>query len=87
MWHPTSSFLDSFSRLLFAHEKKSYMNKREFQMQTNKRRRRIAMAEKNSYKDQRKNAPKGENPGQPAPMSGSKKVKKRNHVSATDGEG
>ena len=45
------------------------------------------MAEHNSYKDIRKNAPKGENPGQPAPMKGSKKVKKRNHVSQTDGEG
>jgi small acid-soluble spore protein P (minor) len=45
------------------------------------------MAEKNSFKDIRKNAPKGENPGQPEPMSGSKKVKKRNHVGATDGEG
>ncbi len=45
------------------------------------------MAEHNSYKDIRKNAPKGENPGQPAPMKGSKKVKQRNHVSQTDGEG
>ncbi|WP_096199612.1 small acid-soluble spore protein P [Bacillus sp. FJAT-45350] len=44
------------------------------------------MAEHNSYKDIRKNAPKGENPGQPAPMKGSKKVKKGNHVSQTGGE-
>ncbi|MEB1809494.1 MAG: small acid-soluble spore protein P [Bacillaceae bacterium] len=44
------------------------------------------MAEHNSYKDIRKNAPKGENPGQPAPMKGSKKVKQRNHVGQTDGE-
>jgi small acid-soluble spore protein P (minor) len=37
------------------------------------------MAEKNDYKSQRKNAPKGHNPGQPEPLSGSKKVKNRNH--------
>ncbi|MGN1400627.1 MAG: small acid-soluble spore protein P [Bacillus sp. (in: firmicutes)] len=34
----------------------------------------------NSGKDIRKNAPKGENPGQPAPLSGSHKVKNRNHT-------
>ncbi|RXI97879.1 small acid-soluble spore protein P [Anaerobacillus alkaliphilus] len=44
------------------------------------------MTEKNTYKDQRKNAPKGQNSGQPEPLSGSKKVKKHNHVSQTDGE-
>ncbi|MDR7072263.1 small acid-soluble spore protein P [Fictibacillus barbaricus] len=45
------------------------------------------MAERNSFKDIRKNAPKGENPGQPAPMSGSKKVKQRNHTRNNHGEG
>ncbi|WP_100372996.1 small acid-soluble spore protein P [Bacillus sp. FJAT-45037] len=45
------------------------------------------MPEHNTFKSQRKNAPKGQNPGQPAPMSGSKKVKKANHVGQTDGEG
>ncbi|MFC0471856.1 small acid-soluble spore protein P [Halalkalibacter kiskunsagensis] len=44
------------------------------------------MAEHNTYKDQRRNAPKGPNPGQPEPMKGSKKVKKANHVGQTDGE-
>ncbi|MFN7252806.1 MAG: small acid-soluble spore protein P [Anaerobacillus sp.] len=44
------------------------------------------MTEKNTYKDQRKNSPKGHNPGQPEPLSGSKKVKKHNHVGQTDGE-
>ncbi|WP_174733406.1 small acid-soluble spore protein P [Mesobacillus harenae] len=34
---------------------------------------------KNDGKDMRKNAPKGDMPGQPAPLSGSKKVKNRNH--------
>ncbi|MCA1025960.1 small acid-soluble spore protein P [Cytobacillus sp. FSL W7-1323] len=34
---------------------------------------------KNDGKDMRKNAPKGDNPGQPEPLSGSKKVKNRNH--------
>lgn len=36
------------------------------------------MAEKNTSKEQRRNA--GENPGQPQPLSGSKKVKNRNHT-------
>ncbi|MDV2683940.1 small acid-soluble spore protein P [Alkalihalophilus sp. As8PL] len=45
------------------------------------------MTERNTFKSQRKNAPKGNNPGQPEPMSGSKKVKKANHVGQTDGEG
>ncbi len=44
------------------------------------------MTEKNTYKDQRKNSPKGHNSGQPEPLSGSKKVKQGNHVSQTDGE-
>ncbi|AST91957.1 small acid-soluble spore protein P [Sutcliffiella cohnii] len=35
---------------------------------------------KNDGKDMRKNAPKGNNPGQPEPLSGSKKVKNRNHT-------
>ncbi|AXN41159.1 small acid-soluble spore protein P [Peribacillus simplex] len=34
---------------------------------------------KNDGKDIRKNAPKGNNPGQPAPLSGSHKVKNRQH--------
>ncbi len=44
--------------------------------------------EKNTYKSQRKNSPKNERSNsQPEPMSGSHKVKKKNHVSQTDGEG
>ncbi|MEH7122639.1 small acid-soluble spore protein P [Bacillus sp. JJ1532] len=35
---------------------------------------------KNDSKDMRKNAPKGDNSGQPEPLSGSKKVKNRNHT-------
>lgn len=35
---------------------------------------------KNDGKDIRKNAPKGQNSGQPEPLSGSKKVKNRNHT-------
>ncbi|AGT31658.1 acid-soluble spore protein P [Geobacillus genomosp. 3] len=38
------------------------------------------MTNKNDGKDMRKNAPKGDNPGQPEPLSGSKKVKNRNHT-------
>lgn len=34
---------------------------------------------KNDGKDMRKNAPKGHQSGQPAPLSGSHKVKNRNH--------
>ncbi|MCM3730135.1 small acid-soluble spore protein P [Fictibacillus nanhaiensis] len=45
------------------------------------------MGERNTFKDIRKNAPKGENPGQPAPMSGSKKVKQRNHTRQNHGDG
>lgn len=45
------------------------------------------MTERNTFKDIRKNAPKGENPSQPAPMSGSKKVKQRNHTGQNHGEG
>jgi small acid-soluble spore protein P (minor) len=45
------------------------------------------MTEKNTYKDQRKNSPKGQDSGQPEPLSGSKKVKKQNQVGQTDGEG
>ncbi|MBU9712387.1 small acid-soluble spore protein P [Evansella tamaricis] len=45
------------------------------------------MTEKNTYKDQRRNSPKNKRSGQPEPLSGSHKVKKRNHVSQTDGEG
>ncbi|PSA98446.1 small acid-soluble spore protein P [Bacillus halotolerans] len=43
------------------------------------------MTNKNTSKDMHKNAPKGHNPeghnpGQPEPLSGSKKVKNRNHT-------
>lgn len=44
------------------------------------------MAEKNTFKDIRRNSPKQVQGGQPEPLSGSKKVKKRNHVGQTDGE-
>lgn len=40
---------------------------------------------KNDGKDIRKNAPKGQNEGQPEPMSGSKKVKNRNHSRQKNG--
>ena len=45
------------------------------------------MAEKNTFKDIRRNSPKNHESGQPEPLSGSKKVKKRNQVGQTDGEG
>ena len=35
---------------------------------------------RNDGKDMRKNAPKGDHPGQPRPLSGSHKVKTRNHT-------
>ncbi len=35
---------------------------------------------RNDGKDMRKNAPKGDHPGQPRPLSGSHKVKNRNHT-------
>jgi small acid-soluble spore protein P (minor) len=38
------------------------------------------MTNKNTGTDMRKNAPKGNNPGQPEPLDGSKKVKNRNHT-------
>jgi small acid-soluble spore protein P (minor) len=44
------------------------------------KRRAINMTNKNTGTDMRKNAPKGDNPGQPEPLSGSKKVKNRNHT-------
>lgn len=47
----------------------------------------ILMAEKNTYKDIRKNSPKGNNPGQPEPLSGSKKVKNRNHTRQKNNQG
>jgi small acid-soluble spore protein P (minor) len=37
---------------------------------------------KNDGRDMRKNAPKGNQGGQPEPLSGSKKVKNRNHTRA-----
>ncbi len=45
------------------------------------------MAEKNTFKDIRKNAPKGDQSTQPEPLSGSKKVKQRNHTRQNHGEG
>lgn len=45
------------------------------------------MTEKNTYKDQRRTHTNGKTSGQPEPLSGSKKVKKANHVGQTDGEG
>ncbi|WP_227936059.1 small acid-soluble spore protein P [Alkalihalobacillus deserti] len=45
------------------------------------------MTEHNTSKDQRRNQPKNARSGQPEPLSGSKKVKKRNQVGQTDGEG
>lgn len=44
------------------------------------------MAEKNTFKDIRKNSPK-EHTGQPEPLSGSKKVKNRNHTRNNHAEG
>jgi len=38
------------------------------------------MTNKNNAKDIRKNAEKGDLPGQPEPLDGSKKVKNRNHT-------
>jgi small acid-soluble spore protein P (minor) len=35
---------------------------------------------RNNGKDMKKNAPKGEQSGQPAPLDGSHKVKNRNHT-------
>lgn len=46
----------------------------------------ITMTEKNTSKDIRKNQPK-ENPGQPEPLSGSKKVKNRNHTRQKNNQG
>ncbi|MBP3952902.1 small acid-soluble spore protein P [Bacillus suaedae] len=44
------------------------------------------MTEHNTYKDQRRNSPKGQHTsGQPEPLSGSKKVKQRNHVNQAHG--
>ena len=40
----------------------------------------MKMTNKNTSKDMRKNAPKGNNPGQPEPLDGSKKVKNANHT-------
>ncbi|CAM3719584.1 small acid-soluble spore protein P [Mesobacillus zeae] len=45
------------------------------------------MTNKNDGKDMRKNAPKGDQNGQPAPLSGSKKVKNRNHTRQKHGGG
>lgn len=45
------------------------------------------MSEKNSFKDIRKNAHKNEQSTQPEPLSGSKKVKNRNHTRNNHGEG
>lgn len=45
------------------------------------------MTERHNAKDIRSNAVKGQRGGQPEPLSGSKKVKKANHVNQTNGEG
>ncbi|NEU29223.1 small acid-soluble spore protein P [bacterium LRH843] len=46
------------------------------------------MTERNTFKDQRRNSPKGQySSGQPEPLSGSKKVKQKNHYSDSHGEG
>ena len=45
------------------------------------------MMNKNDGKDIRKNAPKGDQNGQPNPLSGSKKVKNRNHTRQNHGGG
>jgi small acid-soluble spore protein P (minor) len=42
---------------------------------------------KNDSKDMRRNAPKGGNSGQPEPLSGSKKVKNRNHTRQKNNSG
>jgi small acid-soluble spore protein P (minor) len=44
------------------------------------KRRGMNMTNKNTGADMRKNAPKGDNPGQPEPLDGSKKVKNKNHT-------
>jgi small acid-soluble spore protein P (minor) len=44
------------------------------------KRREMNMTNKNTGADMRKNAPKGDNPGQPEPLDGSKKVKNKNHT-------
>jgi small acid-soluble spore protein P (minor) len=45
------------------------------------------MTERHNAKDIRRNTPKGEKTGQPEPLSGSKKVKNRNHSRQNHGEG
>lgn len=45
------------------------------------------MTEKHTGKDIRRNAPKNNPSGQSEPLSGSKKVKRKNQVSQTNGEG
>ncbi|MDQ0206226.1 small acid-soluble spore protein P [Alkalicoccobacillus murimartini] len=45
------------------------------------------MTEHHNAKDSRRNAGKERRSGQPEPLSGSKKVKKSNHVNQTNGEG
>lgn len=47
----------------------------------------LEMTEKHTGKDIRRNASKETPSGQPEPLSGSKKVKRRNQVSQTNGEG
>jgi small acid-soluble spore protein P (minor) len=54
------------------------MNKTSEKKQYRKERR-LASMNKNDGKDMRKNAPKGDNPNQPAPMSGSHKAKNQKH--------
>lgn len=45
------------------------------------------MAEKNDFKDMRRNAPKDSEGGQPEPLSGSKKVKNHNHSRQKNNKG
>jgi small acid-soluble spore protein P (minor) len=45
------------------------------------------VGERNDFKDIRRNSPEGNDSGQPKPLSGSKKVKKRNHTHQKNGEG
>ncbi|RSK27135.1 small acid-soluble spore protein P [Bacillus sp. HMF5848] len=45
------------------------------------------MAEHNDFKDMRRNSPKANKGSQPAPLSGSKKVKNRNHTRQKHNQG
>ncbi|MGC4378435.1 small acid-soluble spore protein P [Fictibacillus sp. Mic-4] len=45
------------------------------------------MAERNTFKDIRRNSPKGQYETQPEPLDGSKKVKNRNHTRQKQAKG